>query len=71
MSNTTTPDYTTQLDTIAEQLTIIANYLTSLKSTGLDPTLSRALTVNALKNSGQLNNVVNEMNNPTTLPGGA
>jgi hypothetical protein len=61
-------DLTPVLTVIAEQLTIIANYFTSLgQGGGLSPAVTRAMTVNALKSSGQLNNVINEMNNPTPL----
>jgi hypothetical protein len=63
-------DYTDQLSSIANSLLILANYITLLESGngGITGSFQRAMTVNALKNSGQLPNVINEMNHPTALP---
>ena len=68
MSTPVTIDYTPELTSIANSLAIIAAYYQHLgTSGGIDPALTRAMTVVSLKNSGQLNNVINEMNNPTAI----
>jgi len=69
MSDSSSPiDYTTYFEGIVAQLTIIANALSSDSQLG-EP-FRRAMTVSSLKSSGQLQGVINEMNNPTALPGG-
>lgn len=66
----TTIDYTPYLSSIADSLAIIAAYYAKQGTGGggLSPAVTRAMTVVSLKNSGSLPAVINEMNNPTSIP---
>jgi len=70
-TTTNTLDYSVELTAIIAQLTRIADALEGGGSSGISPAFTRAMTINSLKNGNQLKKVVDEMNNPTPLPGGA